>query len=151
MKTPRQAGFRWPAEWEPQRATWLAWPHNESDWPGMFAVIEWVFCEMIRGLSEHEQVGLIVASEAMGEAARYALAQVGVAAERVELLVAATDRSWTRDFLPTWLVREGGPEGAPRLGAVKWQFNGWARYPDHARDEAAGQRVAAARTEQRWV
>lgn len=151
MKTPRQLGFRWPAEWEPQRATWLAWPHNESDWPGKFAGIEWVFCEMIRVLSEHEQVGLIVGSEAIAEAARYALAQVGVAPERVELLVAATDRSWTRDFLPTWLVREGGPEGAPRLGAVKWQFNGWARYPDHALDEAAGQRVAAARTEQRWV
>ena len=32
--TPREAGYRWPAEWEPHRATWLCWPHNESDFPG---------------------------------------------------------------------------------------------------------------------
>ena len=33
-KTPRQLGYRWPAEWEPHRATWMAWPHNRATWPG---------------------------------------------------------------------------------------------------------------------
>ncbi len=27
-ETPRQLGFRMPAEWEPHEATWIAWPHN---------------------------------------------------------------------------------------------------------------------------
>jgi len=27
-KTPRELGYRMPAEWEPHSATWLAWPHN---------------------------------------------------------------------------------------------------------------------------
>ncbi len=26
--TPRNLGYRMPAEWEPHEATWLAWPHN---------------------------------------------------------------------------------------------------------------------------
>ena len=26
--------LRMPAEWEPHRATWIAWPHHEPDWPG---------------------------------------------------------------------------------------------------------------------
>ena len=28
--------YRMPAEWEPQRSTWIAWPHNKEDWPGKF-------------------------------------------------------------------------------------------------------------------
>ena len=29
-------GYRMPAEWEPHAATWLAWPHEPTDWPGKF-------------------------------------------------------------------------------------------------------------------
>jgi agmatine deiminase len=150
LETPRALGFRWPAEWEPQRATWLAWPHNASDWPGKFAGIEWVFCEMIRWLTREQGVALIVGSAQMEAAARQTLGQVGVELGRVEFLQALTDRSWTRDFVPSWLVRERARGEEPKLGAVKWQFNGWARYPDHALDEAAGQRVAQARTPLVW-
>jgi agmatine deiminase len=154
--TPRELGFRWPAEWEPQRATWLAWPHNASDWPGKFAAIHWVFCEMIRCLSEVERVGLIVPSEPAADLARRTLRTASARVENVDLMVAETDRSWTRDFLPTWLVRDASATLAaapstPRLGAVKWLFNGWARYPDHERDEAAGRIVAQRRTPLTWT
>ena len=40
-----------PAEWEPHEATWIAWPHNRSDWPGRFAPIPWVYGEIVRKLS----------------------------------------------------------------------------------------------------
>jgi agmatine deiminase len=151
--TPREQGYRWPAEWEPLRAVWLAWPHNRDDWPGKFAGIEWVFCELIYWLTQTQRVGLIVADSAAAEHAERCLRLYGVALERVERLVAATDRSWTRDYLPTWLVRDAarGGGGAPALGAVKWLFNGWARYDNHARDEAAGRRVAEQRTSAIWT
>ena len=29
MATPAELGFRMPAEWEPQEAVWLTWPHPE--------------------------------------------------------------------------------------------------------------------------
>jgi agmatine deiminase len=152
--TPRELGFRWPAEWEPQRATWLAWPHNSEDWPGKFAGIEWVFCDIISWLTRTERVGLIVADAAAEGAARHALGLVGVDCERIDFLVAPTNRSWTRDYVPTWLVpsraRASASGTAPSLGAVKWQFNGWARYPNYELDEAAGQRVAEARSLVRW-
>ena len=53
-------GFRMPAEWEPHSATWLAWPHNKTDWPGKFAPIPWVYAQIVRHLSRHERVYLIV-------------------------------------------------------------------------------------------
>jgi hypothetical protein len=31
---PAALGYRMPAEWEPHEATWLAWPHERTDWPG---------------------------------------------------------------------------------------------------------------------
>ena len=26
-------GFKFPAEWEPQKSIWIAWPYNKNDWP----------------------------------------------------------------------------------------------------------------------
>jgi agmatine deiminase len=63
----------------------------------------------------------------------------------VDFVDAATDRSWTRDFLPLFLTRRArGKQG--RVGAVKFRFNGWARYDDFERDEAAGLKVLARAT-----
>jgi agmatine deiminase len=153
LSTPRALGYRWPAEWEPLRAVWLAWPHNSEDWPGKFEGIEWVFCEMAHWLTQAVTVGMVVRDAAARAEAEARLRLYGVDLARIEWLVAETDRSWTRDYLPTWLVRAPGRAGAdaPPLGAVKWAFNGWARYDNHARDEVAGQRVAEARTTAIWT
>src|SRR5690606_28594819 len=31
--SPRQLGYRLPAEWEPHEATWLTFPHLPENWP----------------------------------------------------------------------------------------------------------------------
>ena len=59
-KSPRQLGFRMPAEWEPHEATWLAWPHEKSDWPGKFAPIPWLYGEIVRLLARVERVRILV-------------------------------------------------------------------------------------------
>jgi agmatine deiminase len=150
--SPRVLGYRMPAEWEPHAATWLAWPHQEKDWPGKFAPVPWVFAEVARKLTPAERVRLIVADRAMAKQARAALLRAGVDVRQVDFLQAPTNRSWTRDFVPSFVVSSNGtrPRRASALGerkrdgvaAVKFRFNGWARYPNHREDEAAGQRVA---------
>ena len=37
--TPRELGYRFPAEWEKHAATWLSYPHNEASWPGKIHTI----------------------------------------------------------------------------------------------------------------
>ena len=49
-----------PAEWEKHEATWLAWPHEITDWPGKFAPIQWVYSEIVRHLSRTEKVRILV-------------------------------------------------------------------------------------------
>jgi agmatine deiminase len=135
-------GFRMPAEWEPHAATWLAWPHEPTDWPGKFAAVPWVFAEVIKNLTLGERVRLIVSGKRMQKEAAGALEKSQVDLRLVDFVEVATDRSWTRDFLPLFVTKSGRPGKRP-LGAVKFRFNGWARYDNHERDEAAGLKVLA--------
>jgi agmatine deiminase len=131
--TPRERGFRMPAEWEPHEATWIAWPHNEDDWPGRFEPIPWVYGEIVRKLSEVERVRILLQNDDAENSARQVLEKVGVQWEAIEFYPLQTDRVWARDFAPLF-VRDA----AGAVAATKWRFNGWAKYDNHLRDEAAG-------------
>src|SRR5688572_6840962 len=98
--TPRKLGFRFPAEWEPHAATWLAWPHEPTDWPGKIAVVPWVFAEVARQLTPAERVRILVRNAAERKRPARVLGDSGVDLKRVDFFLAETDRSWTRDFLP---------------------------------------------------
>ncbi len=95
-----------PAEWEPHEATWLAWPHEITDWPGKFAPIQWVYGEIVRHLSRVEQVRILVQDEDLEQKARRVLKKCHVHLAAVEFFRVSTDRSWTRDFCPIF-VRNG--------------------------------------------
>ena len=131
--SPRDLGYRMPAEWEPHEATWLAWPHNEDDWPGRFEPIAWVYGEIIRKLSQVEKVRILLQNDDAEFNARKVLDKAGVQWEAIEFFPLQTDRVWTRDFAPLFVRNEAG-----QVAAVKWNFNGWGKYPNHLRDEAAG-------------
>ena len=58
------ARLRMPAEWEPHAATWLAWPHAVTTWPGCLEEAEREFEFLVRTLARFERVELVVQSEA---------------------------------------------------------------------------------------
>ena len=62
-----------PAEWETHEATWIAWPHNEADWPGRFEPIPWVYGEIVRKLSQVEKVRILLQNDDVEYAARKVL------------------------------------------------------------------------------
>ena len=59
-KMPNRGIYRMPAEWEAQKSTWIAWPHNEKDWPGKFVEIPSVFGKIITELSKVQIVNILV-------------------------------------------------------------------------------------------
>jgi agmatine deiminase len=128
---------RMPAEWDRHAATWIAWPHNESDWPGKFTPIRWVYGEFVRLLARHERVRILVANDAVAAEARETLELVGAPAQW-DLVPVATNRSWTRDTGPLF-VRAGG-----RKLATHWRFNAWAKYDDWQLDAAVAPAIARA-------
>ena len=137
--TPAALGYRMPAEWEPHAATWIAWPHERSDWPGTgkLAAVRWVYGEVIRHLAPGERVRVLVEDAAAARHVTAMCARIGVAAARVECARVATARSWTRDTCPIF-VRDG----RGRVAATGWRFNGWAKYPNHRRDARVPAAVA---------
>ncbi len=135
--TPRELGFRMPAEWEPHEATWLAWPHNPEDWPGKFASIPWLYAEIVRLLAAHERVHLVVEDAKMERRVAGMLRRAGAKLDRVSFHQWPTDRGWTRDSGPIF-VRDS--EG--RAGLTNWQFNAWAKYDDWRLDDQLPGRVA---------
>jgi len=133
-KTPRQLGYRMPAEWEPHEATWLAWPHNPEDWPGKFAAIPWLYVEIVRLLAARERVHLIVENAAMENRVVSMLKRAGVDLDRVSFHRWSTDRGWTRDSGPIFVRDAKG-----QVGLTNWRFNGWAKYDDwHLDDKLPG-------------
>jgi agmatine deiminase len=146
MRTPAALGYRMPAEWEPRAATWIAWPHKRSDWPGRFACIPWVVGAIVAKLTPGERVRILVRHAADARAARGVLRRVRVDLRRVDLVRARTDRFWTRDSLPTVVRRDR--DGTRAL--VHWRFNAWAKYDDWRHDVRLGQVVERVLGLPRW-
>src|SRR2546427_3316866 len=103
--------FRMPAEWERHKATWMAWPHYEGDWPGKFEPIPWVYAEIIRHLARHERVELIVNDASSEKRARKVLERANALSENnLRFHRWPTNRVWTRD---SGCVFAKGGAGAP--------------------------------------
>jgi agmatine deiminase len=134
---PTPIDLRMPAEWVRHAATWLAWPHKESDWPGKLANIPWVYGEIIRALARHERVNLIVPDETVAERARGVLTQVAADIANVTLWEVPTDRSWVRDSGPIFVVNAKGARVI-----TDWHFNAWAKYPDWKLDDRIPEFIA---------
>lgn len=133
--TPRALGYRMPAEWEPHTATWIAWPHNASDWPGRFQPIPWVYAEIVRQLAAVEQVHILIQDAAAEKRARGVLKRAGVSLDSVHFHQWPTNRVWTRDSGPICVKK---PDG---IAITDWKFNAWAKYPDWELDNALPGRV----------
>ncbi len=123
-QTAAALGFTMPAEWERHEATWLAWPHNPTDWPDKLDTIRWVYAEMVRKMIPDENIRMLVLAAAQENQARRYLNRAGTDTARVEFIAHPTDRGWTRDSGPLFVRREG------ETAIVHFNFFGWAMYPD---------------------
>jgi agmatine deiminase len=133
--------MRWPAEWEPHRATWLAWPHNPDTWPGHLEAARAEYAEIVRALQGRERVELIVSDDAAEAGVRRALARVGVDPDRgIRFHHFPTNDVWLRDSAPLFVEDAAGS----RL-ALDFGFDAWGgKYPPWDLDAALGARIARA-------
>ena len=127
---------RFPAEFEPHAATWIAWPHHEPDWPGKLEPIPWVYAEIVRALAKHERVEILCHDESVRDAARAAIEAHGTK-DNYRLHLLPTDRVWLRDSGPTGVVDDSG-----KVRLVNWRFNAWAKYDNYSLDAKVGETVA---------
>lgn len=136
--TPRELGYRMPAEWERHRATWLAWPENEETWPDLEAV-QRIWERMIGLLAEREEVSLLVRDAEREARVAERLRAAGARAERIRFYRIPTVDAWIRDYGPTFLVGSR----SPKLVLCDWIFNAWGgKYPAYLEDERVAREIA---------
>src|SRR5580700_77960 len=135
-QTPFDLGYWMPAEWEHHHATWLGWPHEQTDWPGKFPTIPWAFAEIVRHLTRVERVYLLVQNRTAESKVRAILKKSGANLSAVDFFRVPTDRGWMRDSGPISISNSSG-----EVAFTHWRFNGWAKYTNHKRDAVAAMLV----------
>ncbi len=131
MSTPASLGFRMPAEWEPHRRCWMAWPCREELWGDRMDAARAAYSEVGRAVARFEPVTMICNP---GDVAEASLA----CGPGIEVMSMSIDDSWLRDTGPTFLVDE-----TRALGAVSWRFNGWGNvYQDYRQDAGIASQIA---------
>jgi agmatine deiminase len=132
MKTPRDHGYHFPAEFAPHTATWLSWPHKEASWPGKIDTIFPVYAEFIKRVAEGEKVNINVADEKMKQFAISHLEKVGADLKKVHFLYHPTNDAWCRDHGPAFLIN---PAEKKKM-IVDWGYNAWGgKYPPFDLDD----------------
>lgn len=139
--TPAELGFRMPAEWEPQEAVWLSWPHRRATWPGNFEPVPAVFAEIARHIAEVQLVRINVGSDEMEASVRQLLTDSNVQMDRVRFHRNPTNDCWVRDHGPIYVVRGSGE--TRERAFINWGYNAWGgKYPPFDRDNAIPSRIA---------
>lgn len=122
MQTPRELGYRWPAEWERQASVWLSWPRNPATWPDHFEPVPAEFAQFVRTIARFQPVNILVGGAEILAQAKSLVGDL----QNVTLHDIATNDAWCRDHGPIFL---SGPAGSqPAL--VDWEYNAWGgKYP----------------------
>jgi agmatine deiminase len=144
-KTPLQLGYRMPAEWEPHSATWLTWPRPEGiSFPDKYDTVPPVYAELIRHLTQVEEVNINVWNAEMESWVRDLLRKYKTPLERVRFHHFPAYEPWCRDHGPIFLVKEH--DGKHERAVVDWGYNAWGnKYPPFDLDDAVPQHVAELR------
>ena len=139
-KTPKQARFRMPAEWETHYGTFLTWPNKKGiSFPGKgaYEAVLPAFESMLHALIASEQVFINVACAEDKQVIRDLLTIAEQS--RLHFLDTPSMEPWCRDHGATFLVRAEDRGG----GSVLWKFNAWGQKYDKASVDAGIGRAMA--------
>ena len=131
-KTPQELNYRFPAEWEPHRATWLSWPHNKNSWPGKINSIYTNYSLFIKAVAEGELVCINVNNNEMKAFALNHLEKQNVNLSNIQFFIHPTNDAWCRDHGPSFLVN---PNAEHKKIIIDWKYNAWGdKYPPYDLD-----------------
>lgn len=125
-----------PAEWAPQSAVVLTWPHPGTDWADRIDVVEPVFLNIARAVLQHQN--LVISCEHVTrlqalerDLNRYA-GDNGLPGH-VKAVPAPANDTWARDHGPITVLTEDGP------ALLDFRFNAWGgKFPSEKDDALNG-------------
>jgi agmatine/peptidylarginine deiminase len=132
--------LRFPAEWEPQSAILIAWPHAGTDWADRLGEVEETYIAAVAAITRFQRALVCVADDDVEAYARARLASARVDMDRVDFLAVEYDDTWLRDSGPITL-RDG--EG---FRLLDFRFTGWGGKFEASRDDRLVERLDETKT-----
>ena len=127
--------LRFPAEWEPQSAILLAWPHAGTDWAERLGEVEETYIAHVAAITGFQPVLVCVADEDVEAYARARLASNRIDMSRVGFITLPYNDTWLRDTGPISLA------GAEGFELLDFRFTGWGGKFEAGEDDRLVQRL----------
>lgn len=127
---------RLPAEWEPQDAVMLTWPHKNSPWDWILDDVVELYEALATVICDYADV-VIAVPETQVDEVRTRLDAMGAPLEYIHLYPCASNDSWARDHGPLTVETTDG------FKLLDFQFNGWGNKFPHELDDQISRQLFA--------
>ena len=128
---------RFPAEWEPQSAVLIAWPHEGTDWAERLGDVEDTYIALVAAIVRYTRAVVCVADADLQTYAEARLRSARVDLSRVRFVEVEYDDTWLRDSGPITLRT---PDG---FRLLDFRFTGWGGKFEASRDDQLVERLEA--------
>ena len=115
-----ESRWRLPAEWEPQAAVLIAWPHAGTDWAERLAEVETTYVALAGAVTRFQRLVVVVADADVRAHAEALLRAAGVELTRIRFVELPYDDTWLRDSGPITLKADDG-----HFQLADFRFTGW--------------------------
>ena len=105
-----------PAEWHPQYAVQLTWPHANSDWDWILPEVHQLYLKLANIILQYQNLIVCVDSQTLADDIR---AQLDENTFKAHIYIAPSNDTWARDHGPLCVFEDG------KLVVKDFIFNGW--------------------------
>ena len=123
--------WRLPAEWEPQAAVLIAWPHADTDWAERLASVETTYVALAAAVTRFQPLVIVVPDDELQRHVSDLLKQAHVNPDHVRFVRLPYDDTWLRDSGPVTLKATDGT-----FQLTDFRFTGWGGKFEADRDDA---------------
>ncbi len=127
---------RLPAEWEPQDAILLTWPHAATDWNWILDEVTELYEALATVIADYADV-IIAVPQAHVDEVRERLAAMDAPMEYIHIYACDSNDTWARDHGPITVQTEAG------FTLLDFRFNGWGGKFDSSLDNQISRHLFA--------
>ena len=114
--------YKLPAEWSPQSAVLLTWPHPATDWATSLVEVEQVFLNIAAAISQRQALVVLCHNLFLMQRLQKILPEHQVQMQRTFFIQIPNNDSWVRDYGPLTVFNQNGD-----ALWLNFEFSGWGQ------------------------
>ena len=116
--SPKNDGFRMPAEFARHDACWILWPQRTDNWRNGGKPAQKCFAEVAEAINRFEKVTVAVNADQYDNAR-------SMLSDNIRVVEISNNDAWVRDCGPTFVINDEGD-----IRGIDWEFNAWGGLVD---------------------